>query len=84
MKKIIRIPIQLCLALLAGCAMQSQKVKVQPTLLVSASEVGHGTPLALQVLDSRESNVIGRRGVGQAQLTSGTISAEGSIESQVF
>jgi uncharacterized lipoprotein YajG len=45
-----------------GCAFISEDIQLQPTIAVAASEVGHGTPVAVQVVDERPSAMLGQRG----------------------
>lgn len=49
-------------ACMSGCAFNSQKANIAPTLQVAHSNEGHGEVVGLRVMDERPSQSLGRRG----------------------
>lgn len=51
-------------ALLQACAFNSQQVRLAPAPIVAPSALGQGVELAIEVVDERPSQSLGRRGSG--------------------
>jgi uncharacterized lipoprotein len=66
----------------AGCQFNSQAVRIAPVLNPQISDIGQGRLLSIRVLDGRDSNIIGNRGVGGN--IGGTISTLDGIDAQVL
>jgi uncharacterized lipoprotein len=61
----MRMGIVLFSALVAGaCVFNPQDVQIQPVVSVASSDIGHGAPVGVRVVDERSSQIIGHRGMG--------------------
>jgi uncharacterized lipoprotein YajG len=57
------VPCALAAALLCGCAWTPQSATLKPDPNITPSTIGHGVTVAVRVIDKRESDIIGHRGV---------------------